>query len=144
MTHTKPILALSLLGAGVAALLVGFHVQRDRFAFTSKTAPGSSEPAAAARRTTNPPATRVAANRERAPFHASTRLERDSAIPTVTIEALPVLPLSAPARQPKTVPENAGELQNPSCNPKWRSLESGPIGRIFRDICPAPGSVPRS
>ena len=146
MTHTKPILAMSLLGAGVAALVVGFHVQRDRFAFTTKPALDSAASASEGRRSpTKATAAELAASPRHPAFHSATRNDRESEIPTVTIEALPVMPLNAPARQSKPASgEDSVELQNSPCNPKWRSLESGPIGRIYRDICPAPGSVPRS
>jgi len=76
-------------------------------------------------------------------LYASTPAAGDNEIPTVTIEALPVVPRNRPAQEPAPAADSV-KVQDPPCNPKWRSLESGPIGRIFRDICPAPGGVPRS
>ena len=164
MTQTKPILALGLLGAGVATLLVGLHMQRDRYAFTSQPAQSSAAPtrgqseqsrAAGQQPRTKPTASFAAARLRRdwptgfaatppvaGSLHAST-LQREPEIPMVTLEALPVLPLNPPARR-STPAGSEDSVKDPPCNPKWRALESGPAGRIFRDICPAPGTVPRS
>jgi len=133
MTHVKPLLTLSSLGLGAALVLVATHIQRDRFAFTSS-------------EMRNLDAVTIVA-----PIPPSAVPEPvlgDEKAPVLRFEALKVMPdeRSAPERKTPAAATKRIELVQPPCRPMWREVESGPAGRMVREIC-VPVSldaVPRS
>lgn len=135
MAHTKPIVAAVSGGIGVALVLLAVHLQRDRLAFTAE--PPARE--LLVHMTFAPPL---------APFGGTQPAPDVSETAAIVIEPLEVLP-TQPRRQPprRVAPET--ERMQPAetpCNPAWRELESGPVGRRVREICPpAPANdIPRS
>jgi hypothetical protein len=124
MAHTKPILALSSIGLGMALLLVTLSIQRDRFAFTTLDQQSSH-------------ALTSATFELGVLAPATPALPLTVQIPSVVIEALevlPAMPRKARAPKPAVSTENA-EPAPVVCNPRWRQLESGPAGRRVRDVC---------
>jgi hypothetical protein len=124
MASTKPILTVSSIGLGVALLLVAIDIQRDRFAFTAQNQRNSDALTSATFELAVP----TPAMPEPPSF--------SEAIPVVALEALVVLP-ETPRRvraRPVAKAENA-EPAPVMCNPRWRELQSGPVGRMVREMC---------
>ena len=134
MSYTKPILAVSSLGFGAALMLMATHIQRDRFAFTGRETRNSDVPAV----TLVPP-----------PPQTVPEPIVGTEVPALRIEPLKVVPETPPElRTPPTRTDGTKGIEPTPlpCRPTWRELESGPAGRMVRDICePAVGDgVPRS
>ncbi len=133
MVNAKPILATSSIGLGIALLFVAIGVERDRFAFTSQKSRNSALLTNIHLELRLPPAMPVEAP--------------GAVVPIVRIEELKVLPVTPPAlkvQKPAAIPDRAAPRL--PCNPKWRELQSGPEGRMVRELCTpaATDSVPRS
>ena len=123
MADTKPILALSSVGLGLALLLVALRIQSDRFAFTGWETRNSDALTNGAFELSVPA---LATLKEAVPTEQ---------IPIVALEALEVLPEKRFART-QTPALAAAQTETPRvCNPRWRELESGPSGRMVREIC---------
>jgi hypothetical protein len=132
MASSKAILSAISLGLGAALVFMVTTIQRDRFAFTAHEARNSDALAAPSIE----------------PVEPSYVIEPASAtepITTIRFQALEVKPALRPLQ--KTQPSRAGEpvkTTAPPCRPAWRELESGPAGRLVREVCPAVMDVPRS
>ena len=120
MTNAKPFLALSSTGLAVALVLVAIHIQRDPLAFTGDEARNSGASADVT---------------FTAPIPASITVR-----PVVITGEIPsvrgVVSQAIAAPKPQ-LPTAASTLEAPPipCRPSWRELESGPVGRMVRDIC---------
>ena len=131
MTYLKPVLTVTAIGAGVAAMALALYVQGNRFAFTSS-GPRSFEVPASM--------TLAAPERPLAMMPTPPLGGSEVQAPTVNVETLSALPATRPAHKAlvqvrRVSPSPAVESTAPPCNPEWRSLESGPMGRQVREIC---------
>jgi hypothetical protein len=118
-SHTKLILTLSSLGLGAALALTAAYIKSDRFAFTSLD-PGNSGVL-----------TELKVQAMSAPVaiftdEVSAQLQMPQAVPEKARSAGPQRPDQAAK---KTAPAE------PPCKPEWRELESGPAGKLVREIC---------
>jgi hypothetical protein len=124
MARTKPILAVSSFGLGVALLLVAVNIQRDRFAFTAQNQRNSDALTSAMFELAVPT------------LAMPTPASFSEAIPVVALEELEVLPeVPRRTRARPVAKAQSAEPAPVTCNPGWRELESGPAGRMVRDIC---------
>jgi hypothetical protein len=117
--YTKLLLTLSSIGLGAALALTAAHIKSDRFAFTSL-APSNSD------------------------VLTSLRVQAVSTPVAIFIDEVSVVreppkalsekqPLARP-RQPAGAAQKAAPVE-PACKPAWRELESGPAGKMVREIC---------
>jgi hypothetical protein len=104
--------------------LVAITIQRDRFAFTAQNQRNSD----ALTSETFDLAVPTPAMPEPASF--------SEAIPVIALEELEVLAETPRRSRARPVAKAANAEPAPvTCNPRWRELQSGPAGRMVRDIC---------
>lgn len=132
MARTKAILAVSSLAMGAALVFMVTAIQRDRLAFTTQN-PQASE------------ALTMAIVAPAGPTYVAEPASIVEETTTIRIQALEVKP--AVRLRPKTKAPPAPEPVKtvaPPCRPMWRELESGPNGRLVREVCNSMDDVPRS
>ena len=124
MTTKKPIFAIGSLALGAALLLVALQIQRDRLAFTSQMQRNSD--AVTELRFVLPVSPPTTPGPE--------ALAEEGNVEVKVLEPLRQQTLAPKLRNPPAAAESV-EPGQPQCNPVWRELESGPAGKMVREIC---------